>query len=213
MNQSKNGFTLVEVIIVIAVLLIVGIVLAVVFVPGWVQKKRAKQQMVMCNNNLRQMGIGLMQYEMTYNNGPAYNLAGTITTTDGDLCEANLLMLLVSELVADKMTFICPKRSDGEMLPSYNLTTCYNQGDPVNKIVIADMPFAKGNVTASIHDADADTMNIGPNCLFKDGHVANFQDLCPQGSSEYDLSPNGNIYRVDSGNGKGKDTCILGLGR
>ena len=53
----------------------------------------------------------------------------------------------------------------------------------------------------------------GPNCLYKDGHVANAKNLSPEGSSEYEKWTNsGNIYKInDTGTnaGKGKDTVIL----
>ena len=104
--------------------------------------------------------------------------------------------------------------ANGAKYTAYNLTTCYALDDPANKIIVADMPFAAGNVTASVHDSAADRIDFGPQCLFKDGHVATkVTNLCPEGSSERDLSPNGNIYRVDGGGGKGKDTCILGVDR
>lgn len=234
MKQTKRSFTLVEVVIVIVVLLLVGVVIAVSMgiASGGVVKARNKAQMGQCANNLKQISVTLFQYEMTYQTEPIYSVASATTTTDGQLCAANLMRLYVSGLNDDLKGFVCPvgqftptpadaaastaivqANPNGAKYTSYNLTTCYAQDDPANKIIIADMPFAKGNVSASIHDSDATKIDLGPNCLFKDGHVANVQSLCPEKSSEHDLSASGNIYRVDGGAGKGKDTCILGVDR
>ncbi len=238
MERIKRGFTLVEVVIVIIVLVVVGIVIAVSIgiaggaASGVAIKARDNAQMKQCADNLRQIGTTLLQFEMAYNAAPTYNGASATTTTDGKLCAANLMRLYVSGLNNDLKSFVCPggkfkptpadaaastatveKTVDGSKYTSYNLTTCYATSDPANRIVVADMPYAKDNVAASIHDSDASKIDVGPNCLFKDLHVANVQNLCPEESSEHDLSVSGNIYRVDGGAGKGKDTCILGVDR
>ena len=190
-------------------------------------------KLIVCNHNLHCIGKALGQYGLTYNAPPAYSEESAETTTDGKLCAANLMRLYSSGLVEEFWVFQCPMsnfapapadaiasldavrgEANGAKYTAYNLTTCYALDDPANKIVVADMPFAAGNVAASVHDSAADRIDFGPQCLFKDGHVATkVTNLCPEGSSERDLSPNGNIYRVDGGGGKGKDTCILGVDR
>ena len=224
--MQRQNFTLVEALVVIAVL---GILIALFTAPP-VHRHRIRR--IPCLNNLKQIGKALSQYETTYQSAPAYSAASAATTTDGKLCAANLMRLYSCGLSDYWEGFVCPLGAfrpksadaaarpeavrddpDGAKYTSYNLTTCYDLRDPANKIVVADMPYALGNVTASIHDAKATEIDLGPNCLFNDGHVANAQSLCPVGSSEYDLSPHGNIYRVDGGEGKGKDTCILGVER
>lgn len=255
MQQVQHGFTILEVVLVIAVSILLGIVIGLSGVLSFPktnvhneQQQNAiggnqteaqqqpqqleKQQLIQCTNNLRQIGIGLLQYEMTYNSAPVYSNTSATTIIDGKLCAANLMRLNASAIVDDLKTFCCPfgtfipttenakasinivsNEPNGSKFTSYNLTTCSSIGDPQNKIVVADMPFAKDNVTASTHDTEATKIDRGPNCLFKDGHVINVKKLCPEGSSECELSPAGNIYRVDGGAGKGKDTCILGVAR
>lgn len=237
MKRIKRSFTLVEVVIVIVALIVVGLVIA--FATGMLfgplsrplTKERDKAQMTQCANNLKQMSVALIQYEMVYQMGPIYSSASATTTTKGTLCAANLMRLYSCGLNDSLQSYVCPvgfvpapenatasadavrDDSDGAKYTTYNLTTCYAEGDPANKIVVADMPYAKGKIAASSHDAEAGKIDVGPNCLFKDGHVANVQNLCPEESSEHDLSASGNIYRVDGGAGKGKDTCILGVDR
>ena len=235
MKRSKKNFTLVELVIVaiiVVILLVVGVAVFGGMLSSPITKERNKAQLTQCTNNLKQLGTALLQYEMTYACGPVYSKDSEDTTSDGKLCAANLMRLYVSGLGDSLELYVCPvsnippapeiaaastakvqNDADGTKYTTYNLTTCYNQKDPANKIVIADMSFTKGNVAASVHDFDSTKIDVGPNCLFKDGRVANVQSLCPDNSSEYELSPKGNIYRVDSGNGKGKDTCILGVDR
>lgn len=228
MKLTKRGFTLVEVVAVIVAVIILVLVLH----GRYVYRHRHRAIMIMCRNNLKQIGTAFAQYEKTYKVAPAYSEVSAVTTTDGNLCAANLMRLYSCGLDDNLAGFRCmaskyappPEvanadhatvRDDpnGGKYTTYNLTTCYSMNDPANRIIVADMPFAKGCVTASAHDAEATKIDVGPNALFKDGHVTNVKSLCPVGSSEHDLSPKGNIYRVDGGEGKGKDTCILGVER
>ncbi len=226
--MKRRDFTLLEAIVVIIILVILFVMFTAL--SDYLRQERQ----IGCVGNLKQIGLVLSQYETTYKSAPAYSAASAAATTDGKLCAANLTRLYPLLYDAHLINaFTCPLGAfrpksadatarpetvrddpDGAKYTSYNLTTCYDRGDPANKIIVADMPFAAGNVTASVHDSAADRIDYGPQCLFKDGHVATkVTDLCPEGSSERDLSPNGNIYRVDGGGGKGKDTCILGVDR
>lgn len=243
--MERQNFTLLEAIVVVFVVLI----LFFIVIPAVMAHPRIKSVgPIRCANNLKQIGVALSQYELTYNAAPAYSAASATTTTDGKLCAANLMRLYSSgihdDLYGGYSCLLNPFQlkvegpeavrddPDGAKYTSYNLTTCYDRGDPGNKIIVADMPFTKDNVAASVHDEQPDKMDLGPNCLYKDGHASRpphgwhkakiiswlggdpFRHvLCPEGSSEHDLSPNGNIYRVDGGGGKGKDTCILGVER
>ena len=231
MKHGQKGVTLVEVVAVAAIVIVLGLL----FINRLNNRgpARSMAKLIACNHNLHCIGKALDQYGMTYNAPPAYSEESAATTTDANLCAANLMRLFSCGLLDSNKSFLCPmskfapapadaiasfdavrKEADGAKYTAYNLTTCYALDDPANKIVVADMPFAAGNVTASVHDSTADRIDFGPQCLFKDGHIATkVTNLCPEGSSEHDLSPNGNIYRVDCGGGKGKDTCILGVDR
>lgn len=234
MRRNHKHFTLVEVLMIFFVILVVLALLYEFLFSSSISRKqhRERHHWITCTNNLKQIGIALQQYQMMYEAAPAYNAASATATVDGNSCAANLMRLYSCELNEDLAGFRCPfdkfapapevakadsvtvrDDPDGAKYTSYNLTTCYDMNDPANKIIVADMPYALGNVAASIHDETPAEIDRGPNCLFKDGAVRNVKNLCPEGSSERDLSPSGNIYRVDGGEGKGKDTCILGAGR
>ena len=219
----KKNFTLIEMLVVIA---IIGILAGML--SGPLMKARRKAQLIQCTNNLKQIGTALLQYEMSYNSAPQY-----ASTENAGEVAGNLMLLYVTGLNDNLQGFLCPvanytissdnatasttkvdsDKDNGCKFTSYNLTTYYSQGDPSNKIIAADVPYATGNQTASAHDSEANKIDDGPNCLYKDGHVTNEKNLKPQGSSEYDLdSTNGNIYakttKDGNGNGKGKDTWI-----
>ncbi|HEY3329623.1 MAG TPA: DUF1559 domain-containing protein [Capsulimonadaceae bacterium] len=62
MNATKkSGFTLIELLVVIAIIAILAAILFPVFA-----KAREKARQVTCNSNLKQMGLGLLQYAQDY---------------------------------------------------------------------------------------------------------------------------------------------------
>lgn len=78
--NRKPGFTLIEV---MAVCAVIALVLALLG-PA-IQESRAKARTVACRNNLKQMGLGLLNYHETYLSFPPAYVVGTKTSEVGSI--------------------------------------------------------------------------------------------------------------------------------
>ncbi len=75
--SRKNGFTLIELLVVIAIIA----VLIALLLPA-VQQARESARRTQCKNNLKQMGLGLHNYESTYSRFPSAGEGENFAITD-----------------------------------------------------------------------------------------------------------------------------------
>ena len=104
--NSKNGFTLVELLVVIAV---IGILIALL-VPA-VQMVREVARRTSCSNNMRQIGISLMSYEASYKRLPdgwKSNDASISLTSPGWGWSSSVLPFVEGQNVHSKIDFNLP---------------------------------------------------------------------------------------------------------
>jgi prepilin-type N-terminal cleavage/methylation domain-containing protein/prepilin-type processing-associated H-X9-DG protein len=102
---SKTGFTLIELLVVIAIIAILAAILFPVFARARENARRAS-----CQSNLKQIGLGLMQYSQDYDEKaiPDWN-------------DINNWAYLVQPYVKSEQLFTCPSASDLKPLPLTNL--------------------------------------------------------------------------------------------
>jgi prepilin-type N-terminal cleavage/methylation domain-containing protein/prepilin-type processing-associated H-X9-DG protein len=78
MSRSKKGFTLIELLVVIAIIAILAAILFPVFA-----KAREKARQASDESNLKQIGLGFVQYTQDYDEKYPVGIGGTLTTTAG----------------------------------------------------------------------------------------------------------------------------------
>ena len=143
-GRPARGFTLVELLVVIAIIAI----LAGLLMPTIMKAQEAARR-IECTNNLRQIGLGIMQYSMHHEAMPGpgghEGLAVLHTPFESDPG---------SGIIGDLRVFSCPSVRDQpsgldeiteDDHTNYSLTDVLGTSDPTNKVIAGDEGPHGGN--------------------------------------------------------------------
>lgn len=126
-NPHRIGFTLIELLVVIAIIAILAAILFPVFARARENARRAS-----CMNNMKQIGLGMMQYTQDYDEKYAPFLRRPETVqTDSSMPGARFdvrwsavgrhisWMDIIYPYVKSTQVFVCPSHKLAESVPSY----------------------------------------------------------------------------------------------
>jgi prepilin-type N-terminal cleavage/methylation domain-containing protein/prepilin-type processing-associated H-X9-DG protein len=196
--RRQRGFTLIELLVVIAIIAILAAILFPVFARARENARRAS-----CQSNLKQIGLGLMQYVQDYDgafpffstsNLPGYTATSDVCALPGANCTATPHDVkwshLIQPYVKSTQVFVCANvpgaRAIGRNVSyGYNYHyLAYTRGAPgtVSYYVASDSAIEYPSETIAI--ADSDGTGTGPYLMESDSN-----DLERKLNHGYSLDP------------------------
>ncbi len=123
--MRKSAFTLIELLVVVAIISILAAILFPVF-----SSARARARQTTCTNNLKQIGMGLMQYIQDYDETMPWSYYGPATPTNPAIAPSDATtyykwMDAIYPYVKSEQVFDCP---DDLFSPPYHYRSGYNYG-------------------------------------------------------------------------------------
>ena len=115
-RNVNSAFTLIELLVVIAIIAILAAILFPVFARARENARRSS-----CQSNLKQIGLGILQYTQDYDEMyPVGSSGGIATTTNaaGNSIQINVLML-ADPYVKSKQVWACPSNPYNDKLMNY----------------------------------------------------------------------------------------------
>ncbi|HEX8834260.1 MAG TPA: DUF1559 domain-containing protein, partial [Abditibacteriaceae bacterium] len=113
--MTHRGFTLIELLVVIAVIAILASILFPVFARARENARRSS-----CASNLKQIGLGLLQYAGDFDDKMPYSFFGTSAATTPTNYK---WMDALYPYVKSEQLFVCPSDTTGKYQYSGNVTT------------------------------------------------------------------------------------------
>jgi prepilin-type N-terminal cleavage/methylation domain-containing protein/prepilin-type processing-associated H-X9-DG protein len=120
-SQAPAGFTLIELLVVIAIIAILASILFPVFARARENARRAS-----CQSNLKQIGLGLLQYTQDYDERMIRSWYGS-SNQPSDATDRYKWMDAIFPYVKSEQLFVCPSDSSGNKFRSRSGTNygCY----------------------------------------------------------------------------------------
>ncbi len=137
-TEARRGFTLIELLVVIAIIALLAAILFPVFA-----RARENARKSSCSNNVKQLGIGFLQYKQDYDEKWAGGWGGTTGTTAVSTWTYSL-----QPYVKSNQIFKCPSDSFTDVYTSYvvnniGLHNCDTNGTGGGLNTVSDADIAK----------------------------------------------------------------------
>ena len=166
--EKRTGFTLIELLVVIAIIAILAAILFPVFARARENARRAS-----CQSNLKQLGLGIMQYTQDYDekmprSANSYATALPFPSDPAQSGATHLWWHMIFPYVKSTQVFICPSSPatwNGGYYPTSSLGSYAGYGYNVNLasgLALAAIPQVA--ITPMIGDTTYYLMNADPKC-------------------------------------------------
>ncbi len=132
--HKRQAFTLIELLVVIAIIAILAAILFPVFARARENARRAS-----CQSNLKQIGLGIMQYAQDYDERFPMRIWGAPASTD--LQEYNSWRRSIYPYVKSTQLFACPSNSNVQNANVPGGTNC-RDSDPAKLVAGGSVPGA-----------------------------------------------------------------------
>jgi prepilin-type N-terminal cleavage/methylation domain-containing protein len=173
-HSISRGFTLIELLVVIAIIIVLAAILFPVFARARDNARRAS-----CQNNLKQIGLGIMQYVQDYDerypiNATSIGLSGTFDFMSAS-ATVNPLRSIQPYLKSTQV-FICPSATKSTD-PTYAPTTISDTNYEINGVIfrnstesapLAMSAIASAASTIMVHER-LNRMNLSQNLPYVAG--------------------------------------------
>ncbi|HEY3283705.1 MAG TPA: DUF1559 domain-containing protein [Armatimonadota bacterium] len=163
-RESRKGFTLIELLVVIAIIAILAAILFPVFA-----KAREKARQTSCLNNMKQLGIGFMQYMTNYDD--TYPLSGCVGVKNSWVWVPSSWKIDVTQgsiytIVKTPQCYVCPSDDPTEQIRNNSTPLSYSMNQQfmnaggiadAGPIVMSDVP----NPTETVLLMEESTKSVG----------------------------------------------------
>ena len=172
-TQSKkapfSGFTLIELLVVIAIIAILAAILFPVFARARENARRSS-----CQSNLKQIGLGLLQYSQDYDEKMVRTSYGTATGDDGSRPDRWKWMDVTQPYIKSTQLFVCPSDSNSNAVPYYYNQPNVGNNDPNGGDITTK--FGSYAINTSAYAGDPLGRRTGPAWNAEDISLAAIED-------------------------------------